>query len=260
MSSGPDHQDDLKTTSCRWGVQLVGDRVTCARWASALTQGFDPHIVQPPGSPEDYVLCAAAFEAAQNAGGVREAASGIVAVLNGVFAAISSRKSLSPGSILEFREDGTIHRTTFADAGLIELDDMTASIRLTRYDRDGNEIPPPPPTESRAQLWAGIAADDDDAADLLTHFGRSTDDWFEIYKTIEVAKSLGKRLGGFDRLVGVEGKKIEAIRLTANAKRHWRKSTYQPPEDISISNAKPLLRWMVGILMDALLAKARDGH
>ncbi len=260
MSSGPNQQNDLDTTSCRWGVQLVGDPVTCSRWASALTPGFDPLIFQPPGSPEDYVLCAAAFESAQNAGEVREAASSIVAVLNGVFAAISGRKGLSPGSIFEFREDGTIHRTMFAEAGLIELDDMTSSIRLTQYDCNGNEILPPPPIESRAQLWARIAADDDDAADLLTHFGRSTNDWFEIYKTIEVAKSLGKRLGSFDRLVGAEGKNVEAIRVTANAKRHWRKSTYQPPENISISNAKPLLRWMVGTLMDALIAEAKGGQ
>ena len=116
------------------------------------------------------------------------------------------------------------------------------------HGKPGSQLPPKP---SDPQRWVAVAESDDDLADLLNHTGRTDGDWYELYKTLEVAKRVGNRHGGYAKILGAEANRVEQMRQTANFYRHASKATHRPPVLTTLDEALPLLRWVVRTILDA---------
>ena len=235
-----------------WGIQILGDPADIAGWKQALQPAFDPYLESIEGAGPEIVLRSGAFDQADDATAVREIAKTIVRLLNGALAAVSALDPVRIGNVIRVKDDGTIHATAFGEIGPIRFRPMTAVFTGSAIGPDGAPLSPPPPEPSQAQRWLNVAERDDDVADLLDHYGRARDDWFEVYKTLEVEKSLGKRHGGYKQLLGDQSSIVEDIRLTANAGRHWRKATHQPSVRISMADALPVVGWVVSRVMEVV--------
>jgi hypothetical protein len=93
--------------------------------------------------------------------------------------------------------------------------------------------PPPPPTESRMQEQLRKSSSEPARAELLNLLARA-DDWYELYKVMELAELFVKSVGGHKVFLGKECRKWKQVRYTANYPRHAR--TNESP-------ALPLAEW-----------------
>jgi hypothetical protein len=91
---------------------------------------------------------------------------------------------------------------------------------LEARDADGNLVPPPPPEPSQAQRWVQVAQHSDDVGDMVIFAGRA-EDWFDIYKALDLAQSLaGGRPGRkLNALLGGASDEFERMWRTANMHR-----------------------------------------
>lgn len=241
-----------------WAVQLLGDAIDLRLWLEHFPLHFDPFVIRLDHRDGEYVLKSTAFDNAATPGEVREHATTLISQLNGTMNAVASAEPLAVGPILNFLPNGSIERRWYVQPVSLRSRQSATSPTIKSFDCNGKEVPQPRARMSAAQTWTNLAQEDEQLADLLAHFGRSSGDWFEIYKTIEVAKALGKKLGGYDRLLGDGAKRAEEIRRVANAKRHWRVS-YKPSDDVTMAEAVAFARDLVSKLMIAAQAK-RDSN
>jgi hypothetical protein len=118
-------------------------------------------------------------------------------------------------------------------------------------DAKGNVIPPPPPPPpeaSRIQRWIKAAEENNDIADILVFAGRANN-WFDIYKTVELAE---KMAGGQAKLRGLLGecrRDYERMRNTANSYRHARYNN-PPPILTTLEEARSLVTHIVKTVLD----------
>lgn len=230
----------------------MGDAADLAAWEQALEPPFDPWVEKAhQGGAAQLVLRTAAFDPLAEAGEVHSMAHPLVERLNGGLRLTEAERPVRIGHVLQFGEDGSISATVFAQMGAIRLRGGLGRLTVVALGPDGQPLPPPPPTPSEVQRWAIASEADDDVADLLSHFGRSAGDWYEVYKTLEVAERLGKRHGGYEKLLGARATAVKEMRTTANFYRHARKATYRPPALISPDQARPLLKWVVRTILGA---------
>lgn len=241
-----------------WGVSLRGARADLTAWRNVLNPPFDPwiEVVDRPGSDTEYVLRSLEFDALASATEVAAAGRHFIERLNGALSLGQAEEPVQPGPILKFKPDGKIDRTMFAQAQ-IRLRGITLTATGVAIGKDGELPPPPPPQPSDPQRWATAALSDPDIADLLMHLGRSNGDWYEIYKTLEVARHISKKHGGFKRIVQDQSEAVENMRHTANTFRHARgaASGAPPKNPTSLDDAGPLLRWIVRGVLDVALPR-----
>lgn len=239
-----------------WALKLNGHAADLAAWRRSLENSFDPRIelVERPGSDAEHVLRALAFDGLQSAAEVRNVGRRLIERLNGALRLAQAEEPVQAGEVLKFRSDGLIDRTILAEAGSIRLRGVMLHATAVTLGSDGKPLAPPPPQPSGVQRWATAAEQDDDIADLLMHFGRADGDWYEIYKTLEVAKRVGNRHGGYKALLGAEAKNVETMRQTANVFRHARGGTSgsPPPKPTTFTDAGPLLAWVVRVVLNAV--------
>ncbi|HUB49154.1 MAG TPA: recombinase family protein, partial [Acetobacteraceae bacterium] len=121
----------------------------------------------------------------------------------------------------------------------------TAEVR----DAHGNLIPPPPPAPSQAQRWVQVAEHCNDVADMLIFAGRANN-WFDIYKALELAQLLaGGRPGRkLNALLGGASDEFERMWRTANMHRHAR-SNDAPTTPMALADAMSLLPSVIRTLL-----------
>jgi hypothetical protein len=84
----------------------------------------------------------------------------------------------------------------------------------------GTYGPPKPPEESRMQRWFREAETDNTRAELFAHLSRA-DNWFDLYKSAELARKLAGGSTALERVLGSKDwKEWERIWQTANCYRH----------------------------------------
>lgn len=115
-------------------------------------------------------------------------------------------------------------------------------------DAEGNLIPPAPPQPSNAQRWIGAAKTDDQIADMLVFAGRA-DNWFDIYKAVELAEKIAGGQHKLRRLLGASAREYKRMRNTANCFRHARFNK-PPPILTTLAEARPLLSHIVRTVLD----------
>jgi hypothetical protein len=219
-------------------VELVGDPADIAYARHALDPRFDPHVENIDERP---ALISKVFDRLTVASDVRDAAQTIVAVVNGSVRLTMGGEPLRCGTVYRVWEDGRRSVTTFPSTGTIRLSGFPPTV--TVHDKDGNLVSPPPAPTS-AQQWIAAALDDDDIADLLTFFGRA-DNWFDLYKTIEMVQ----KIEGGEHALMATFPGLKPIKTTANSFRHAR--AHAPESPVSFKDAYEV----VGGVVRAVLGK-----
>lgn len=222
-----------------WAVELVGDPADIAYARHALDPRFDPRVETVNQRP---ALRSKSFDHLMTASDVRDAAHAIVAVLSGAIGLTMGGEPLRCGTVYCVWEDGRIDANVSASfAGRMRLSGFPPTV--TVHDKDGNLVGPAPAPTS-AQQWIAAALDDEDIADLLTFFGRA-DNWFDLYKTIEMAE----KIEGGEHVLRASFPNLKLTKTTANSHRHAR--GHMPGGPVSFKEAHQV----VGGVVRAVLGK-----
>lgn len=209
-----------------WYVTLRGHEADLSEWGYELKPPFDPHICKL--SDNEIGLWSDDFQNAAEPGEVREFASGILRHLNGALKLSMRTEPVAIDAVVRRHEDGTLSRSHFLKAESAVFRIYASRPTLVAYDADGNLVPQPPPTPSEAQRWSQFARANDTAADMFDHFGRANN-WYDIYKTIELAERL---VGGAHKLKKLRGSSsADVIRLKRSAN-YYRHAAQPIPADL----------------------------
>ena len=252
-----DELDQMTTATAGWCAHVDGHIFDLEYCEQCLKPPFDPWCERIPlhDGRSVPVLRSAAFCDSETAEETRLRALPIISQLNGALAAVCRAEPLNLKWIGRIREDGRVDVTNFAVGTATGRSKMTAHAEVR--GPSGNLVPPPPPEPSVAQRWLRMADENDDIADLLTFVGRA-DNWFDIYKALEVAERLA---GGSERqlatVIGASWGDVKRTKQTANSERHAHRGKHSPPADpTSLSDARSLLAFVVRTVMGAVESPA----
>ncbi|MGE0742133.1 MAG: hypothetical protein AB7O98_12395 [Hyphomonadaceae bacterium] len=228
-----------------WAVELIGHEADLAEVERALNPRFNPKIEQVNGK---LCLLSGEFEGLVKAEDVRERAHALIGVLNGAVLLLRGAQPVRGGCIFRVQDDGRIDQFIIAEAMLTcRPVFMTATLVVT--DQEGNVVPPLPPAPSDAQKWMDAATADDDIADLLTFLGRA-DNWFDLYKAIEMAE----RIAGGERklppLLGSSATDFKNARRTANCHRHIQSRAPPPARPATLEEARVQVQYAVRMVLE----------
>lgn len=235
-----------------WIAQVQGHSYDLAYWEQSLKPPFDPVCERiPNGDSTVWALRSKTFDQLQSAEEVRDKAIVLIAWLNGALSAQCGAEPLALQGVARIDTSGNFHFTIFAEGHARARSMMTATAEV--HDVHGNLIPPPPPAASQAQRWVQVAEQSNDVADMLTFAGRANN-WFDIYKALELAQSLaGGRPGRkLNALLGGASDEFERMWRTANIHRHAR-SKDAPATPMALADAISLLPFVIRTLLAHLV-------
>ena len=235
-----------------WIAQVQGHGFDLAYWEQSLKPPFDPVCERiPHGDGTVWGLRSATFDQLQSAEEVRAQAIIMIARLNGALRAQCGAEPLTLQGVARIDDSGNFHFSVFLEAHARARSMVTGTIEAR--DADGNLVPPPPPEPSQAQRWVQVAEQNDDVGDMLIFAGRA-EDWFDIYKALELAQSLaGGRPGRkLNALLGGASDEFERMWRTANMHRHAR-SKDPPTIPIPLAEAMSLLPFVIRSLLAHLV-------
>jgi hypothetical protein len=246
----------MTTPAPGWCVHVEGHSFDLEYWQESLKHPYDPWCERVPLRTGEtvMVLRSAAFCGSETADEVRLRALPMISQLNGALAAASGAEPLRFQWVGHILEGGTTDVTIFAAGAGTVRSKLIAHGEV--LNPSGSPPFPLPPCPSMAQRWIKIADDNDDVADLLSFTGRA-DNWFDIYKALEVAE----RLAGGDekQLASVTGgswPEVKRTKQTANAERHAHRGKHLPPRNpTTLSEARSVLAFVVRTLLDSMDAR-----
>ncbi len=234
-----------------WIAQVQGHSFDLAHWEQSLKPPFDPVCERiPHGDSTVCGLRSKRFDHLQSAEEVRDEALVIIAWLNGALSAQCGAEPLILQGVARIDDCSKLHFFVFMEARARTRSMMTATLEVR--DEHGS-INPPPPEPSQAQRWVRIAEHCNDVADMLTFAGRANN-WFDIYKTLDLAQSLaGGRPGRkLHALLGAASDEPERMWRTANMHRHAvRKDA--PANPMALADAMSLLPSFIRTLLAHLV-------
>lgn len=235
-----------------WIAQVQGHSFDLAYWEQSLKPPFDPVCeCLPHGDGTVWALRSTTFDQLQSADEVRAQAIILIAWLNGALRAQCDAEPLTLEGVARIDNSGNFHFTAFLE-GHARARSMVTGTLQTR-DTDGNLVPPPPPAPSQTQRWVPVAEQNNDVGDMLIFTGRA-DNWFDVYKALELAQSLaGGRPGRkLNVLLGSASDEFERMWRTANMHRHAR-SKDPPAIPMTLAEAMSLLPFVIRTLLADLV-------
>jgi hypothetical protein len=239
--------DGTSPLSAEWIVQLTGHEFDFSYWERCLRPPFDPCCQRiPRDGTFVWALRSRSFDHLQNAGEVRERAIPLIQQLNGALGVEVNAEPLNFYGVGRIDDQGGFHLTVFAEAHSRARANAIATAEVR--DAKGNLIPPLPPEASSTQRWIKAAENNDDIADMLVFAGRA-DNWFDIYKTVELAQRLAGDRNKLRVLLGKSANECERMWRTANSYRHARDNN-RPDILTTLSEARPLLSLIVRTIIN----------
>lgn len=234
---------------------LSGYEGDLSEWRYELAPPFDPYVLKV--SETETALWSADVQDAQDAAEVRERASTILRVLNGALKLSVSSEPVTIASVARVDDAGVRSTHMFFEPASMKVRAFALRPVVAVYDADGNLIPPPPPTPSRAQRWSRLGRSYDVVADMLDHYGRA-DNWFDIYKTIELAETLFGGEHKLKRILGPRAADAKRLKQSANFYRHARQP--QPDDLLTLDKASLLLGDVMQMVLDAKAPSSATEH
>jgi hypothetical protein len=242
-----------------WGVRLEGHDFDLLDWMDTFQRPLDPWVekVQQPGWTEPfYVLRTAEFDAASSPNEVSERAGPLVDRLQGAMTLSRGGEPVKQTTVIEFRPDGSIGRHYAVSVGtaVVRTRASAAGVVLGK----GGVTSPSPVQQPDALRWNelvdGVDPERSDLiADLLVHVGRC-DNWFDIYKTIELAEKLADGEHSLQKLLRADSGTLKNARTTANFYRHAR--AIKPTNLASLAEARRLAHMAAKFVLNIELSLA----
>jgi hypothetical protein len=230
------------------GILLLGSAEDLEDWTWAFRPPAEPQLVWVERDGARHaVLKTTAFGDLDNDQEVYDRAVPFVERLNSSMALSGQKTKVEVGGVAEFRSGEDVRFNHFLSVNeVVTLRVRVGRPTITVTDTEGNVVPPDPPSRSEVQVWSALADTDDIVAEMLIHFGRA-DNWYDLYKTWELAK---KRVGGeHTKAWGeiTEGLRAKDMSRTANFFRHA--TTPRPEVMLEFEGARAVLRHIVHNVM-----------
>ena len=232
-----------------WYARLEGEDVDLDDWLQSFNEPFDPVALKLPNG--EIVLRSADFDDLTEASDVRARALILVSRMNGAISLWNGAQPVRFAGVYRIDESGKQHAFIFAEMAAMEFGRCIMRATAVVLGPDGKPISPPPPEPSAPQKWNRLAEKNDDVSDLLDHLGRANN-WYDIYKTIELAAHLVGSKHRLWRLADTQALTLKNLDRTANFYRHARGAT-RPAHPFTLNEARPLLAWMVRTVLDRAL-------
>jgi hypothetical protein len=233
----------------RWGLGINGAAIELDDLAEThLPPGGEPWVEWVAREQSrDLVLRSAAFDTAQDAVEADGLGRRLLASVNAMLR-LDGGGPFTPGAVFEFVPDGPPRRIFLASGHSEEGRCISRGVGVV-IGPDGSVVEAPPPVPTRTQRMLDAASADPMAADVLHHLSLA-DDWYEIYKCLEVMgamqDSARKKLA---LQSGIPADEIENLRQTANYYRHYK--AHKPATLMPLRDAKRLLSGIAGPWLSA---------
>lgn len=228
-----------------WAVELRGEATDLAEFERAVRPEFDPWVEHVDGK---VALRSAEFDTLANAADISGRARVLIDMLNGAASITRGSYPVHPGVILQVMEDGKVHQT-ITGVGNMKLRNVIGGGTVTVTNPDGSTPPPTPPIPTEAQAWVQRSIKDTRIADLLVFLGRA-DNWFDIYKAIEMAEALVGGKHELPPLLGASAGAFANVRRTANTHRHAPLKNTPPSNPATLEEAQVLVKYAVQMALD----------
>lgn len=236
-----------------WYAILQGEEFDLEDWCHSLNEPFEPVAFKLPSG--ETVLRSSEFDDAETAAEVRERALILIGRFNGAINLWNDAQPVKLGGVCKIDEEGRQHSTVFMEALSLNVGRFRLSATVTQIGPDGKPVPLPPPRPSKPQEWNRLAEANDNISDLLEHAGRA-DNWYDIYKTLELADLVMGKNRRFEKMFTKDEADIDLLKSSANFYRHAR--AYRPPNLLSLTEARPILSYAVKKVLDTLSANASN--
>lgn len=233
------------TNSPGWAMQLEGESIDLRDLEAWLSKPFDPWVeTRSVEESKVYLLRCRSWESFTDARAVIADAERIVELLYGQALLLQSdAKRVTLGRTWRFDEAGTPMNILVALSGSLNL---TLGRMRARISPINNE----PPAPSAMQTWFKQSAADDTKADLFRHIARA-DNWYDIYKTLELARRLLTQRDIDRRLEPAVREEWRRVLQMANCARHAPDLVRYPQPDppVELAEARQfVLRTLPGLI------------
>ena len=229
-----------------WYARLAGDSVDLDDWRHSLNEPFDPVALKFPDG--ETVLSSKEFADVPTASEVRERALGLIGRMNGALSLWNGARPIRFAGVYRVDEEGKCHAILFAEAA-IELNRCVMRATAVILGPDGQPLPPSPPTPSKPQDWNQLASSSEDISDLLEHVGRA-DNWFDIYKTIELAERIAGNERKLVKLLAGSGVDVKRLKRSANFYRHAR--ARRPENPFNLAEARSMISYVAQRVLEQI--------
>lgn len=210
-----------------WVAMLSGQEADLAEWKYALKQPFDPWVEQVHRDAEMvWALRSRDFDGIESASEVRDRALPLIDRLNGALAVSASTQRVSFQAVGQIGAAGEVSLHMFLEiSDRVRLSALSDTVTVEVRDAQGNLVPTsslePEPEPTTAQRWVQAGESNSDIGDMLVFAGRA-DNWFDIYKALELAECRSGGQHGLEKLLGPAASAVRNMRQTANYYRHAR--------------------------------------
>jgi hypothetical protein len=142
--------------------------------------------------------------------------------------------------------DGTgIHVVVAAEAIMVRGRAMVATAVVR--DAQGNVVPPLPPAPTKAPVYLDLADRDPAVREVLQLLSDDHQDWFTLYKMMEIVRDDGGGLGAFatKREISAFGASANHPVVSGEAARHARQSGKVPRHSMTIDEGRAFIQRIV---------------
>jgi hypothetical protein len=220
MTHKLERMKEMNKISPGWAVELVGEMIDLDDFRELLSPPFNPWVEDCPSDDGvKLLLRSISWASLSEAADMYGDACRILECLNGEAMLIhDDARPVKLGEIMRFGEDGKRHIFIFPATGRYHLPRGRARGRgMAVTSGPSNE-----PQESRMQRWFREAETDDTRAELFAHLAR-TDNWYDLYKSMELARKLAGRTNAVKTALGPDSNEWTEWKRTwqtANCYRH----------------------------------------
>lgn len=220
----------------RFAAGLQGSDLSLRRWRRDLAEPFFAWArleTMPWG--EATVLYSPGISDSVDEPAARAAAERLVEQLNGVMQTTRDAFPVTLDGVIRFAPDGSATIARHARAELV-MEPMLIEMTLS----SASSGPPPAPHPSPVQRIIAAAEQDERLEELLVFAGRA-DNWFDVYKAIEMAESIVGGERALRAAMGDEGDELKRMRTTANHHRHAPSRYPAPMPPFELRTCKALI-------------------
>lgn len=225
-----------------WYLLVDGSGVDLEDLCHSLNAPFDPSAQKLDTG--ETVLWSNDLQGTSDPLEVRRRGLTIIEEVNGAMRAWARANQVRLSGVLQVDTAGERKVFNTGEAA-IELERMVMRSTAT-VDSDGRPVPTR--VASKPQMWLSLAQADDKVSDLLHHHGRANN-WFDLYKTIEMAEAI---VGGERKLVEMfaGSVNVKLLKRSANVYRHAPEKEVK--NRVDITEARSQLAYIVTTILDEL--------
>ncbi len=207
------------TVSPGWAIELVGEKPNLDDFEMELAR---PHTVWVERDGEMLLLRSTTWASLHESGAVMDEGRRLIEQLNGAARLVhDDAQQVRLGALRRFKDNGQPMSVTISTTLNITLGGCRVRARAV-------VAPEPATVQGPSLMQRAIAAADKDAsnnrAELLLHIAR-TDNWFDLYKAMELAEAIKGGEYKFKKALLAQGlgndcEVWKGVRKTANHYRH----------------------------------------